>query len=129
MKYFIDSSAWIEYLDGSFAGEKVREILLGDNEVYIISLIVSEVLSKVKRENHDVELAYRTLVSNSKIISLNLEIAKEAGLFHAEQKKKVKNFGLVDSLILVCARKIRGKIVTLDNHFRGFKEAILLNRD
>ena len=53
MKYLIDTSAWIEYLNGSESGEKVNKILKNRNEIYVISLIISEVISKVKRKEGD----------------------------------------------------------------------------
>ena len=64
MKYIIDSSAWIEYLQGSIFGEKVREILMNNNEIYVINITISEVVSKIKREKSDFELAYKTIISN-----------------------------------------------------------------
>lgn len=125
MRYLIDSSAWIEYFEGSTEGEKVWNILKKEN-IYSLSLIIAEVVSKVKRSNKDSDLAYRIISSNSKILDITPEIAKEAGLLHAKIKKKVKNFGLVDALILVSARKLNAKILTRDMHFKEFNEAVLI---
>ncbi|MEK6895080.1 MAG: PIN domain-containing protein [Nanoarchaeota archaeon] len=126
MKYIVDSSAWIEYLEGSKLGEKIREIIISENEIYVLNLIIAEVVSKVKRKNSDAELAYKTIITNSKIIELTPKIAKEAGLFHSEERKKIRNFGLVDSLILVAAKLINAKIVTKDEHLLKFKEAFVI---
>ncbi|MAH45722.1 hypothetical protein CMI37_07820 [Candidatus Pacearchaeota archaeon] len=126
MKFVVDSYAWIEYLDGTMMGETVKKILKGDNEFYTLSLIVSEVISRVKRMDQDVDVAYNAIISNSKIIQLDSEFSKEAGLLHAKMNKEIKNFGLVDSILLLCARKLRAKIVTGDEHFRNVKEAVLI---
>lgn len=126
MKYLIDSYAWIEYLDGSLAGEKVRKILTEENEIYSLSLIISEVISRTKRKGGNVETAYRAILSNSKIISVSPEIAKDSGLFHAQMKDKIRDFGLVDSFVFVIAKKLNAKILTGDEHFRGFKEAVMI---
>lgn len=126
MKYLIDSYAWIEYLDGSFAGEKVRKILIEENEIYSLSLIISEVISRTKRKGGNVETAYQAILSNSKIISISSEIAKNSGLFHAQMKDKIRDFGLVDSFVFVIAKKLNAKIITGDEHFRGFKEAVMI---
>lgn len=126
MKYIIDSYAWIEYLNGSILGERVSEIIKGNNEIYSISMTVPEVISRVKRIKGNVDIAYNAITSNSIVIEIKPEIGKEAGLLHAEIKEKVKNFGLVDSLILTLARKLNAKILTGDQHFKGFKEAIML---
>ena len=126
MKYIIDSYAWIEYLDGSHKGDKVREVLAKDGEIYIIALTVSEVISRAKRKSKDTTIAYETIIMNSKIIDITPEMANDAGLFHAEIRKRIKDFGLVDSLMLIAAHKLGAKILTGDAHFKGFREAILI---
>lgn len=126
MKYLVDSYAWIEYLDGSFAGEKVMKILKGGNEIYSLNLVISEVVSRVKRKKGNFELAYNSIVSNSKIVEMTPEIAKESGLFHSEIRNKIKDFGLVDSIVFVISKKLNAKILTGDEHFRKFKEAVMI---
>jgi len=127
MKILIDSSAWIEYLEGSPKGERVREIFSGDNELYVLNFIISEVISKIKRKNMNEELAYRAIITNSKVLNLTPRIAKSAGLLHAEMKKKIKDFGLADALILATAREMNMKVLTEDKHFKKFKEAVFLS--
>jgi len=128
MRYIIDSYAWVEYLEGSQLGEKVREIIINkNNEVFSINLTIAEVVSKAKRKNLNVETAYRAINSNSKVAEVTPQIARDAGLFHANIRKEIKNFGLVDALILMLARKLNAKILTGDPHFKQFKEAIFMN--
>ena len=126
MNYLLDSSAWIEYFEGSSEGEKVSAILRKEN-VCSINLIIAEIVSKFKRKGMDFDQAYRILLSNSVIVELTPEIAKEAGLLHADVKKKIRNFGLADAIILTIARKLKVKVVTGDKHFKDFKETVLLN--
>jgi len=126
MKYIIDSSAWIEYLKGSEIGKKVAQILEEDNEIYIIPLNISEVVSKIKKENSNAELAYEVLVSNANLVEITPKIAKEAGLLHAQLKKKTKNISLIDTLIMCVAKSMSGKILTTDNHFKNSELAILI---
>jgi predicted nucleic acid-binding protein len=125
MKFLIDAFSWIEFLKGSSEGLKVKEFL-DNNEIYTSTITIAEVLSKVKRENSDIEIAYKAINSYSKTISLSDEIAKEAGLLHAEIYKKIKDMGLVDCILIITARKISAKIVTGDRHFKNFKEAVLI---
>ena len=127
MKFIIDSYAWIEYLEGSSEGKRVKEILNSKNEIYTLSLNIAEVVSKVKRAGKDENLAYKSIIFNSKILDINPKIAKEGGIIHAEIREKIKSFGLVDSFLLVFSRKLGAKIITGDRHFKGFKEAILIN--
>ena len=126
MRYLVDSYAWIEYLDGTSNGLKVKEILTKNNEIYTLSLTIAEIISRTKRMEKDVDIAYKAITLNSKIIQINQENAKKAGLFHAEIRKKIKDFGLVDSLILVVAKDLNARIVTGDKHFRGMKSILFI---
>jgi len=126
MKLLVDSYSWIEYLNGSLSGERVSKFLKGAHEIYSLNLIISEVVSRVKRKAGNTESAYNAILSNSKIIEITPEIAREAGLFHSEIRKKIKDFGLVDSIIFVVAKKLNAKILTGDGHFKNFKEAVMI---
>ncbi|MBI2448927.1 PIN domain-containing protein [Candidatus Pacearchaeota archaeon] len=126
MKYIIDAYGWIEYLNGSLAGEKINKILKEDHDIYSISMTISEVVSKVKRKKGNVDVAYNSIISNSKIIEITPKIAKEAGLLHAETRKEIENFGLVDAILIIIARHANAKILTNDFHFKNFKETILI---
>ena len=126
MKILIDAYAWIEYLQGSVEGEKVHKIFQGNDECYSLSLTLSEVISKVKRNKGNVEVAYEAVCSNSTLVEPTSLISKEAGLIHAKMREKIKNFGLVDSLLLSCAKHFNAKILTGDNHLKRFKETIFL---
>src|SRR3989344_319262 len=110
MRYLIDSSAWIEYLEGGKAGEKVSNFLKEqNNEIFVINLNIAEVISKVRRAKKDYELAYKVIITNSKILNITPKIAKSAGLLHAELKNKNKGFSLADALIIKAAESISAK--------------------
>ncbi len=126
MKYLIDSSAWIEYLEGSLSGEMVNKILKEQNEIYTTSLNIAEVVSKVKRKRGNSELAYEAIIKNSEITNITPKIAHEAGLLHASMKNKILGFSLADALIIKSAQNIKATILTTDNHFKQFKEAIII---
>ena len=100
--------------------------LLKEGEIFSLSLIIAEVISKIKRSGKDFNLAYKIITSNSKVLEISPQIAKESGLLHAEIKKNKANFGLIDAIILVSARMLKANLVTQDGHFKGFKEAILI---
>jgi predicted nucleic acid-binding protein len=126
-KYVIDAYAWIEYLIGSKAGDKVRTVLEEENnEVYTCAVIVAEVVSKTAREGRDFEAAYDILLSNSQVVNVDEEVSKEAGVLHSEMRKTKRYFGLADAYVLAIARRIKSKVLTGDLHFKGVKEAILI---
>ena len=126
MNYLIDTSAWIEYLEGSEKGEKVHSLVNDDkNEIFTFSLIIAELISKMQRKHGNVESAFNA-ISLCNIISLDSMNSKEAGILHAREKGKNNSFSLANALIIKAAEKNNLKIITTDNHFRSFKEAVLI---
>ena len=127
MKYFLDTSAWIEYFEGGKSGKFVSDLILEvNNEIYTSSIVIAEIASKLKRKKSNVEQVLEALKNNALIIELSPEIAKNAGILHAETREKINSFGLMDSLIISLARSIKATLVTKDSHFKSFKEAIIL---
>ncbi|MEM2107912.1 MAG: PIN domain-containing protein [Candidatus Bathyarchaeia archaeon] len=126
-KYIIDAYAWIEYLIGSEAGAKVKQLMEEENnELYTSAVTLAEVISKTAREKQNVEAAYDIITSNSNIIDVNEQLSKETGILHAKMRKTKKDFGLADAYVLAIAIKIGAKIITGDPHFKSIKEAIII---
>lgn len=127
MIYVIDAWAWIEYLIGSDYGSKIRDIIEDEtNEIFTCSLTISEIISVTKRENRDFNSAYKIILSNSKNFDISPKLAREAGILHAEIKKKIKDFGLADAFVLTTSRILNAKLVTGDSHFKSFNNVILI---
>ena len=126
-RYVIDSYAWIEYFIGSNRGLKVRDIIESQsNDLFTPTIVISEVVSITKREKKDFDSVYDKMIALSRIYDLNKEMAKEAGIAHAEIRKRMNDFGMADTIVLLLAKKIDAKIVTGDPHFRTFKEVIFI---
>lgn len=126
-KYVIDTYAWIEYLRGSRAGEKLKAVFEEESsEIYTCAVTIAEVVSKTAREGQDVEVAYGILLNNSQVVNVDEEVSKRAGLLHAEMRKVERDFGLADAYVLATARRLRSRVLTGDLHFRGVKEAVLI---
>lgn len=88
------------------------------NEVLTFAITVAEVMSKIAREGFDFEAAYHILVSNSRIVNVDVDLSMEAGVIHSEMRKIKRDFGLADSYILATAREMKLKILTGDSHFK-----------
>lgn len=125
-KYIIDAYAWIEYLEGSSQGKKVKTILSEAREVLTHAVTVAEVVSRIKRKGFDGEMAFTALQGLSQIVPASADFSKEVGLIHAETRAKIPGFGLADAFVLALARKTGGKIVTGDPHFKQEKEVVFL---
>lgn len=126
MRYLVDTSAWVEYLEGGKIGRDVQEILKGENEILILPLIIAEVISKTKRNKSNVEVAYESMIKNSKVLEITPRIAKEAGLLHASKRLGLPSFSLVDALIASSANFAEATILTKDTHFKSFEKVFLL---
>lgn len=124
-KFVIDSWAWVEYLRGSKAGEKVRNAV-EQKELITNAVTIAEIVSKFSRERMDVDVAWRAITTLSKIIRLDETDAKNAGLVHASLKEKRSGFSLADAFVLRTARRMKAKVLTGDPDFVGIKEAIML---
>jgi predicted nucleic acid-binding protein len=126
-KYIVDSYAWIEYLAGTKSGLVAKKIIeIKDNVILTTSIVLAEVVSKVKREGLDAERAYQIISSLSKVLAIGTTNAKNAGILHAEIRRKIKNFGLADAFTLAVAQEQKARVLTGDAHFRNFKEAVMI---
>jgi len=125
-RHVIDSYAWIEYLDGTESGRKVRDLVERNGEIFTSALTIAEVISKVARKGKDVKVANDVLLSNSKVVNADEALSLQAGLLHCEIRKSLKDFGLADAYVLATARKLKAKVLTGDAHFKGVKEAVLI---
>ena len=125
-RFVIDSWAWVEYLRGSEAGQKVRKAVEREEEFITHVVTIAEIASKFARERMDVDGAWRAITTLSKIEGLDETDAKDAGLLHASVKEKRSNFSLADAFVLHTARKMNAKVLTGDPDFRGMDEALML---
>lgn len=127
-KYIFDSYAWIEYFTGTRKGEIVRSIIENDkNEIYTSSLAVAEIAVKLLKSGKDPEEAYIFLTLSSKELPVDNETAKDAAYLYVEKRKKFKDIGIVDVIIMTQARINGLMIVTGDaEHFKGEKNTLIL---
>lgn len=121
----LDSFAWIEYFNGTSAGEKVRDFL-GNGLAVTPAIVVAELSEKHKRLNREFGPKYDFVKARTSIIPLEEELARVAGEINFERKKRVKGWGMADSIVLATARKSESKIVTGDSHFRDLTEEVIM---
>lgn len=123
----VDSWAWIEYLEGSELGAKVRDVMRDErNKLHTHIVSIAEIISKEKRRNKDTEIAWKAITNLTKILPMDESDSKAVGLLHAELKSKKKNLGRADSFVLYAARTIGGRVLTGDPDFRGISDVMLL---
>jgi len=96
-----------EYLRASKYGETAKEYIENADAV-TPSIIVAEISRKLEKE---IELGNETsdgrqkrldfISANSQVVALDFDLAVTAGKTDLEMKKKIKDWGLADSIVLV----------------------------
>jgi predicted nucleic acid-binding protein len=122
----IDSYAWIEYFRGSSSGERAKQFIEKGTSV-TASITLAELQEKYLREKWTTfESDLRFIATKTSVVPIDREISVSGGRINYENKKKIKNWGIADSIILATARVSSAKVVTGDPHFKGLKEAIMI---
>ena len=125
--FVIDAYAWIEYFDGSKQGEVVAKIIEdSNNSIYTNIITIAELASHFRRKNYDFADAKKIILSLSTIYNINFEFAEKAGVMHAVIRNDRKHMGIADIFILLTAEKLKAKVVTGDEDFRGLKESFMI---
>ena len=123
--YIIDSYAWVEYFRGSREGDIAKEYI-ENKSCATASITIAELSEKYNREKKEFGIDLQFIMSRNKIINLDKEIAELAGKINFDNKKKIKNWGMADSIILATSKILNSKVITGDEHFRNLN-AIMLN--
>lgn len=131
-RHVIDAYAWIEYFRASKPGEIAKKYIESEDSAtptIVVSEISRKLLSEIELGNETREGRLKRLEfmrATSQIIDLNFEIAADAGEIDLDMKKKVKGWGLADSIILCTARNAKGNVITGDEHFRNLEETVFI---
>jgi len=122
----IDSYAWIEYFRGTNAGKKAKEFI-EKGSAATSAITLAELREKYLRENwSSFDLDVKFVTTKTSLILIDHQISVSAGTISFENKKKIKNWGMADSIILATARRHSAKVVTGDPHFNNIKDAIII---
>ena len=123
----MDTYAWIEYLDGSPRGTRVRDIVDNiHNNIVTSPITIGEIVSKYRHGNRDYSHALVELEHASTIPTVDMATARMAGEIHALEWKTQKDFPLADAFVAATARTRQSKILSGDPHFKKFPEAIMI---
>ncbi len=113
----LDTSIWIEFLKNNPVYYSTVKDLLENRKILVIECIFGELLqgAKNKREIEVISLYWDNL---PKAIIENGWI--EAGKYSSQNKLTSHGVGLIDSLIIVTARKVDAQIWSLDKKLISF---------
>jgi predicted nucleic acid-binding protein len=116
-----DAYAWVEYALDSPKAERVARMLESSSEAFTPASVLAELKESMLRHGFRRSLIRRVLTfvgSRTIITEIDAEIAEVAGETNFKQKKKVKNWCMLDSFVLAVAIVKGGRVLTGDPHFK-----------
>lgn len=114
----VDSYGWIEYFAAGKLANKYAKYVEQANEENTITptIVIYEVYKKIKREEGEERaLEAYAQIMRTKIISLTGDLAMSA----ADISMKF-GIGMADAIVYATAKRGGAKLITSDEHFKGF---------
>lgn len=121
----LDTSAWIEFIRGTEKGIKIKKII-SHRDIFTSMITLAELVNWCLRNNIRYEDYLDKIKHGSRILELDADIAILAGSISYERKKIIKNWGMVDSVILGTSIIHKLGILTTDNHFKDIQHATVV---
>ena len=123
MKTF-DSWAWVEYFRGSRAGQAVRAMVEGNEVLFTPAVCLTELKAKYVSEGRDPAERLQFIKLRTSITSVDSAVAEDAADLKSQHRLHT-----VDALVLACARKSGGDLVTGDAHFKGLAGVLMISAE
>ena len=114
----IDTSAWIEFFDGSEKGKKVWNFLNSAN-CFTSIITITELTKWAIKNNIDYKNRIERIKKSSNIININEIVALLAGQINEEYENRP---GIADSIIYATAKFYKLRVLTSDKDFSGLDD-------
>ena len=115
----LDTSAWVEFFIKSEKGEIVKRYLKAE-ECQTSITTLAEISNWAMNENLNGKELTDFVIMSTKLLHLNPEISFLAGELNFKRKKIVRNWGMMDSMILATGFIYGLKNFTKDSPFKDF---------
>lgn len=128
MIYIVDTSAWIEYLIGSRKGLMLERLLdkQEHNKFITMECCISELHGYCLRNDTDFNPVFDVIRINSLILPVLETHWLEAANIRFNARKKIKDFGLIDAILVAKQKELKCTLVSCDSHFKGMKKVVFL---
>lgn len=121
-EFLLDTWAWIEYFEGSEIGRRVDEKIKSEDQIYTSVVTLAELSDNFHRKDaitgYSWEEIREFVETKTEILPVTPENASKAGKTKTRQRKEMKNFGLMDAIILETARQNDIKLISGDPHLK-----------
>ena len=111
---------------GTKKGETVRKFVDDSVQLYTSPIVIAEIYSKSLRTDGNAQERVDFIIERCALIPIDDVIAVEAAKIHVENRLKFKDFGLADAFIMASARSKGLSVMTGDEHFVDFEDAVML---
>ena len=88
---------------------------------------IAELRGYCLKNNFDFDVLFNGIRKNSLILPVLREHWIKAAKIKHNLRKKIKNFGLIDSILIAKQEELNCKIVTGDYHFKNLKNIIFVD--
>lgn len=121
----LDTSAWVEYFQGSEKGKKVRNFLV-EPEIYTSAMTLAEISRWFTENNISVDMGITQIKTNSIIIDVEERVLVESGRKYVALRKIKPKIGLIDAIIYVTAVQHNLTLITGDFDFKGLPDVEII---
>jgi predicted nucleic acid-binding protein len=126
----LDTSAIVEIFRSRADSARFKKITtgIGDEDVYISVVQITEIADWATREKAPPEKRIETVKEMARVVPLDEGICLDAATIRGSRRKVGRNdFGLMDGIILATARSIGQRVLTLDEDFTGEKDCVVIS--
>ncbi|MEK6943551.1 MAG: hypothetical protein AABX00_05800 [Nanoarchaeota archaeon] len=124
--YIIDTYGWIEYLIGTEQGQVLRKLFQKNNKFITMECCLSELKSYCLRKGIDFSRIYKSVKKNSVILPVLITNWLDASDIKHKMRENIKDFGLIDSILISKQNELQSYIISGDRHFKGLKNVVYI---
>ena len=122
MIFIIDTYAWVEYFIGSKEGQRVKELFENrKNKFVTMECCLAELRGWCIRNNIKFQEILGIVETNSEVLPVSRNNWVNAAFIKSEMMKTIRDFGLIDSILVAKQKELKCKIITADKHFKNLK--------
>ena len=127
MIFLIDTQTWIDYFVGTKQGTIIQKLLRNEaNKIITVECCLSEIKGYCLKNSIDFNRLYEIIKRSSLILPVLREHWLNASKIRYEIRKTIKNFGLIDAILIAKQQEFNCKIVTGDHHFKNLKNILFI---
>jgi hypothetical protein len=126
-----DAYAWVEYaLDGANAGIVKDKLDLAEEAFTPASVIaeLKEIMLRHGVEGETISHVIDFIKARTLVVDIDSDISELSGDINFRNKKTIRDWGMLDSMVLAVSRTKRGSILTGDPHFKHLSKVIFIGR-